>query len=372
MSTPPPSDLFGPYSPLKILHHPGRLKMLRCGLQPTPAHVQIILSDLCNQSCQWCSYRVEGNPNNAMFPDPVTGSINPKRMLHYDKVLEILDDCVELGVAAIQLTGGGEPTVHPRFLDVLHQVAIRDLDLALVTNGVRLTENIIWALMKAKWVRVSVDAATAATYGPMRSTPPEHFAKVCEHVKALALAKEVSGSALELGVGFVVSKENWREILAGTALARSLEADNIRLSAAFMPDDETYHADHFEAAADLCRQAVAEHDGQGGFRVYNRFGERLEDLRQHHPEYSFCGYQHFTTYIGGDLNVYRCCTLAYNPRGLIGNLEHQRFRDLWRSEAKTAAFKDFDARGCPRCQFNGINRTINYALDSHAPSVTFV
>ena len=95
-----------------------------------------------------------------------------------------------------------------------------------------------------------------------------------------------------------------------------------------------------------------------GFHVFDLFGQRMDDLFQGAPDYEMCGFQHFTTYIGADLNVYRCCNTAYNERGLVGSLEKQTFEEMWASHQKRQAFETFDARGCERCQFNHINRTI--------------
>jgi hypothetical protein len=45
-----------------------------------------------------------------------------------------------MGVKAVQITGGGEPTAHPRHADIFRAVLDRGLDLALVTNGVLLRD----------------------------------------------------------------------------------------------------------------------------------------------------------------------------------------------------------------------------------------
>jgi wyosine [tRNA(Phe)-imidazoG37] synthetase (radical SAM superfamily) len=127
-----------PYSPLKVFHHTDRLRVLREGGQPEPTQVQLIISDLCNHSCKFCSYRWDKYTSNQLFREILPdGSVNnnPKRMVSYEKAVEILDDCVEMGVKAVQVTGGGEPTVHPRHLDVFRAVLDRGLDLAMVSNG---------------------------------------------------------------------------------------------------------------------------------------------------------------------------------------------------------------------------------------------
>jgi hypothetical protein len=60
-----------------------------------------------------------------------------------------------------------------------------------------------------------------------------------------------------------------------------------------------------------------------------------------------------TTYIGADLNVYRCCNTAYTTAGVLGNLADRSFRNLIETVDYT-----FDARSCRYCQFGGQNAAI--------------
>lgn len=340
------------YSTLKAFKFPDRLEAIQTREPAGPVHVQIILSDLCNQSCHFCAYRDPSYTSSQLFH--VDGNYNPNRMIPYEKVLEILDDCVEMGVQAIQLTGGGEPTVHPRFGDIVQEILDRGLKWALVTNGVLANK---WDLSTATWVRVSLDAATPQTYARIRRVPENHFHKACDTI-----------ARVRPGVGFVVTPENWREVVQAAQLAKSLGASNMRIGAQFSVAGEDLYAEIRSTAAEYCRAAMEL--GDETFTVVNRFSEKLEDLSQGQPNYSLCGYQYFTTYIGADQNLYRCCVYAYNPHGLIGSIKGRRFRDVWR-EIAYPDFQLFQAQSCERCQFNTINRAINEVLTPD-PSETFV
>jgi MoaA/NifB/PqqE/SkfB family radical SAM enzyme len=366
-------EIGSPYSPLKMFHHQDRLKILHEGGQPAPAQVQLVISDLCNHDCPWCAYRLDGYTSNALFKvirgDGSTNH-NPNRMIPLGKVEEILDDCREMGIGAVQITGGGEPTVHPHHPEIFGAVLERGLDLALVSNGTILRGAALEPLLKAKWVRFSLDAGTAETYATERRVEPKYFERFKDNVRQFCDARDALKSQVIIGIGFVVTRGNWKEIVKATKIARHLGADNIRLSAVFQSDDERYFADFHAQAAALCREAQTLATDR--FQVFNNFGDRLADLAQHAPDYKFCGYQNFSTYIGADLNCYRCCVQAYNERGLIGSIKDQRFKDLWDSQAKRDDFAHFDARECQRCMFNEKNRTINYALAEEPAHVNFV
>lgn len=365
-----------PYSPLKVIHHRDRIDSISAGEQIVPTQVQLIISDLCNQDCGFCAYRMSGYSSNQLFVVDSelakTGTNNPKRMIEFEKVNEILDDCKEMGVGAIQITGGGEPTVHPYHVEVFNGVVDRGMDLAVVSNGAVFRKGLIDAYLRAQWVRFSIDAGNAETYASVRRVGAGAYARTWENISNLvqARAEHTRDSELIIGIGFVVTEDNWKEIVECVEKAKETGVDNVRISAVFQNEGSAYFESFYSDAQNLIREASKLSDET--FKVFNNFGDRVGDLEQEHPDYSYCGYQEFNTYIGGDLNVYRCCVLAYNERGIIGSLKNQRFKELWESDIKKNNFNEFDARGCPRCMFNNKNKTILYSLEPQPRHVNFV
>lgn len=364
---------FGPYSALKILHHPDRVALLRVGQQIVPTQVQLILSDLCNHACGFCAYRMPGYDSNELFKvidDSGHVNNNPNRKIPTPKALEILQDCRDMGVAAIQFTGGGEPTVHPDHHAIFQAALHMGMEIALVTNGDRLSDATIQTLGRAAWVRVSLDAGTSLTYSKIRRVHRLHFDRVLENIHHLAESRSRHGSTMQLGVGFVVTAENWHEIRLAAALAKRAGANNFRISGVFTPDNFHYHAPFFEEAVEVIDDAKNLTDDK--FTVIDLYHNRMADLQEAAPDYPTCGYMQFTTYIGADLNVYTCCNNAYNPRGLIGSLQQQTFRELWEGDAKHQFFQNFDARGCPRCMFHDKNRLLHYLTEPQPMHANFV
>ena len=56
-----------PYSALKVYHHYDRIEDLRNKKQPVPVAVRLVLSDLCNQNCHFCTFRMENSFTNKNF-----------------------------------------------------------------------------------------------------------------------------------------------------------------------------------------------------------------------------------------------------------------------------------------------------------------
>jgi MoaA/NifB/PqqE/SkfB family radical SAM enzyme len=285
---------------------------------------------------------------------------NPNRMIETDKALEILRDAQAMGIRAVQFTGGGEPTVHPDFASIVLYAQGLGLETAIVSNGQKLNGHAAVAVRGSSWIRISIDAGTAESYQQIRRVRPGVFETVWKNVEAVVAAR--NGASPYVGLGFVVTKENWTEIPLFVGRARDAGVDNVRLAAVFTTEGAAYFEGFEEDAARLCRAAKALETDR--FAVADMFRERAKDLHQGPPDYERCAYMHLTTYIGADLGVYRCCVLAYNTRGLIGSLKDQRLSDLWASEQKRKDFAGFDARGCDLCQFNERNREMNAMIDT--------
>lgn len=350
------------YSHLKPFRHPDVLHSIQTGIPARLPHVELILADLCQQHCSFCAYRLPGYASNQLFDE--------HRMMPLGKALEIIDDCAEIGVQGIQFTGGGEPTLHKGFRAAISRVQSHGMKSALVSNGVLIDEELAEKVALSAWVRISLDAATEETYCSVRGVHPNHWTRAKRAVQNLRSAIDRLQTGCRLGVGFVVTPDNWREVVDAARLAKVLGADNFRISAMFSNEDERLFMDIHQQAAALCAEAEGESDA--GFTVYNRFTDRLSDLQSKAPSASLCGYQFFTTYIGADLNVYRCCGYAYNERGLIGSLSQQRFKDFWLSQYRFDNQIQFDALGCERCQFRRQNSAIAYAVGGPQPDEEFV
>lgn len=337
------------YSQLKPAWHPERLVELREGRRPVPIHVQLILSDLCNQDCGFCAYRMSTGLSNELFADE-QGRKNPHRWIPTEKAKEIVEDCAEIGVMAIQFTGGGEPTVHPDHREVFTLAQNSGLETALVTNGIKMQPEHD-AFQNMTWIRVSVDAGDPETYSEVRRVPIGHWEKVWTNIRTLA--KTYEGT---LGVGFVVTPGNYGGITMAARLAKHAGADNMRVGAVFSEEGTSFYGYELPLIIDAIEQAKAAVDGDG-FELVDLFGRRLGDLEGGNPTDPDCNYQYLTMYIGGDLNVYRCCNTAYTSAGKVGSLKDQRLKDA------VLAYDPFDARGCRYCQFLGQNAAIKALVE---------
>lgn len=342
------------YYQAKPVYWLDRLSTLRGGVNPPPVHVKIVLSDLCNQDCGFCAYRMSSGLSNELFPQG--GRKNPNRMIPVEKAEEIIDDCAELGVKAIQFTGGGEPTMHPDHLALFARAQAHGISTALVTNGVNVDPTNP-AVQAMKWIRVSVDAGSPDTYSKTRRVAARHWDTVWANIEALA--KNCSGT---VSVGFVVTPDNWNELSLAAGFAKDAGAANIRVGAVFSAEGVGHYGTNlFFIRAEI----AAAKEKYSGF-IVDLFDRRIDDLKAGSPTEKLCGYQYLTTYIGGDLGVYRCCNTAYTRAGKVADLHDVRFAHLFGRPVDS-----FDARSCRYCQFRGQNEVIaaTQTMPTHAEFV---
>lgn len=313
-----------------------------------------------------CAYRMSGYSSNQLFqiePGTSRKARNPDRRIEYDKAIEIIDDLVAMGVKALQWTGGGEPTIHPHFAAIAHYAQICDLETSLVTNGSMLLNPELRAVVRGMiWTRISVDAATPELYCRTRGVGRGMWDRVVQGIKTLTAEIKRSNNPLTIGIGFVATPESWQEIYEAVALYKTWGVQNVRLGLMFNPDGSRPYDPFRRELEDLAEQATGDFDeGENGFRVVNRISEKLHELDAGHPDFRFCSYQFFTTYIC-PLGVFRCCITAYNRIGFLGSLEDRRFVDLWNDPETKKKLYSFNATQCERCQFTEIIKHTNAYL----------
>ena len=356
----------GIYSNDKMVWHYARDGKL----PDVPKQVELILSDLCNQDCHFCAFRLS-NYTNSDFAKGVKlakfGTNNPVRMIPHERALSLVDEIARAGVDAIQFTGGGEPTVHPHHEEVFERALKSGLKCALVSNGLKWSDNLMYHILpQFAWVRVSIDAGKEESYSKIRSTNPANFEKVLRCVKKLSAEIKRQNTPCVLGIGFVVTPENWQEIVKGVAVAKRTGAAYIRLSAFFSPDDADPFEDFWKQAKELIVIAKKEYEDDT-FKVHDLFGDRLQDLIDGRPDFKTCSYQFYTHFVGGDMKGYRCCVTSYSNHGFIDGADYSKvaFDEYWKSDKRKQDMEKFRAWSCLRCQFSDKNRRMQYMLDTN-------
>ncbi len=181
-----------------------------------PVSINLDLTTSCNYGCDHC----------------IDASIlNQGRPFDLGTVLDSLRVLRDGGLRTVILIGGGEPTLYPRFTEVVVRLKELGLDVGIVSNGSRndrLAE-VVSLLEPPDWIRLSLDAGTDRSFQAMhRPRRPIRLEEICAQVGPLAAENPRIG----IGFSFIISwvdplridggyqHDNVDEIVAATRLAR--------------------------------------------------------------------------------------------------------------------------------------------------------
>lgn len=213
-------------SPSKALSHADRLAAWKQGYRPGPVTLEWDLSNRCVLGCQDCHFahthtRGPWAARDRRLPmafDPC-GDLADGAM-----VRRALREAKLSGVAGVVWTGGGEPTTHPEWQEIVAYAASQGLRQGIYTLGGLLTRESAAGLARAAdWAVVSLDAADGETYAREKGVPAARFEAACDGVRHLAAARAASSATV--GVSFLLHGGNWHRADAMRLLARDLGAD---------------------------------------------------------------------------------------------------------------------------------------------------
>lgn len=166
-----------------------------------PTFVQIEPVGQCNLRCQMCPilFRKDGPPHG------------PLAFMAYEQFTGIVDQLQ--GMDELHLQGLGEPTMHPRFFDMVEYASRRGMRVSTNSNLTLLNPSKAERCITCglSWLHVSMDGATAATYESIRRR--SSFARVTRNLEALLAAKERLGSTTpRLRLVAVIMRQNLHEL----------------------------------------------------------------------------------------------------------------------------------------------------------------
>ena len=336
------------YSNMKFLGHDAQLKALAERRVVAPVHVRIKPINRCNHDCWYCAYRVD---NLKLGEDMDLNDVIPA-----DKMLEITDDLIDMGVKAVTFSGGGEPLIYKPLPGILERLAKNGIKVASLTNGFNLQGKMAEAFARhGTWIRVSVDAWDDASYSAARGVPDGSFTKLLDNMAEFAKLK----SPCVMGVSFIISKDNHDHIYDACAQFKDTGASHVKLSAAVVANDVAannfYHREFADAVhAEIERAQTLECQGFAIVNHYHQLEERFAKT------YTSCPFLQFLTVIGADLGVYTCQDKAYAKDGLLGSIRDRSFKDFWFSEANRETLFAFDPS--TSCNHHCVSHAKNLAI----------
>jgi MoaA/NifB/PqqE/SkfB family radical SAM enzyme len=200
----------------------------------SPISINLDLTSACNFACPFC---VDSK------------LIHVRKSLTLEEVRNTVDTLWPRGLLSVILIGGGEPTLHKDFGEIIRYLKGKGLQIGIVTNGSRLEkiEAVAEALKEKDWIRISIDAASEGTYKELHRPKTK-----VSLIRILEKAKKVKekNPIVSLGYSFVIVWEgveingnglraNLHEIPKAVELARAFSFDYVSFKPCLVRWDES-------------------------------------------------------------------------------------------------------------------------------------
>lgn len=302
-------DAFINYRKLLQMAEKGKI------LTDFPVEVLIKTTLNCNHACPRCLHGM--------------GIISHGRAydMKFETLKKVLDEGSLKGLQSVVFTGG-EPTVHPEFVNFIAYASSKKFpDISVITNGSLLSDKIIDGILDYGVTRINVsfDSITPSIYKKVRGV--DDYAKVIRNINRLIEKREAKGSPLPLlSLSFVLSEDNADELDGFIEMWHEKADGGIKI----YPYKNVYSI----IDDDFCLEY-----GIGKNKASNFKENSLPAILSHTlpimEKYSIkCTIPWYRCHVGVNGELQACTTLGFcdHPKMKMGNIHEMTFEQAWKSD----------------------------------------
>lgn len=310
----------------RILIDYERAKMFKKGKMPSPRFAILYISNSCNQNCQYCEY-VEENKGG---------------FLSTEKVLNIIDQLADLGVTAIEFSGGGEPLIHPDIIKILKYCKKKNMAVGMISNFATKNDELMEVIIDTcSYVRASMDSFDPDKYNEIRRPKTEEcsFSQVESNLKSLVELKKKTGSKINIGVKMVISKLNYDKIEEFVKGAIGLGVDNVQFKKVYLREELKIGDGEFplEEVSKKLKGLKEKHKDE--INIFFGFYNLKLDCQ------CFMNINHIFIDAYGDM--YLCCHYLNRKADVkLGSILEQPIKDIWFSDRHWQTVKNTKLEEC--------------------------
>ena len=187
------------------------------------------------------------------------------------------------------------------------------------------------------WIRISMDAGKAKSYDDLRVTSKgNNFEVVLNNIKKLIKIKKERNSKITIGVGFVVSQDNFKEVLDFANLFKDIDVDYCQYKPEIIQiERNASHDKKQQISPEFWANKVLDLLDQASKILGNKFqcnSYKVQDLiidkkKTYGREYKQCIGSQLQPCIGADGEVYVCI----NHRGHKDRSMEAYIKNLFRN-----------------------------------------
>lgn len=353
----------------KVWQHLPRIASWWNGVHATPVTVEWDLSNRCVLGCVDCHFAHThtrgpwtGKPRVLPVNQTFGGDLADTAL-----VVRTLRDLKPLNLRSVVWTGGGEPTTHPSWPQIIHKAWRIGLQQGMYTLGGLLDQFHAELLAyRLDWVVVSLDAHTAADYAVEKRVPASRFEPAVNAIRYLTAAKQ---RRAVVGVSYLLHERNWMLADDMLAFARTLGADytTFRPTIRTQPDKPGEPIGNRVWAIEaqpMLKHLALESDVECS---PERFAEWANWIK--HPYVKCCGPMLSTT-ITPNGKVWICPNRREMAHSELGDLTQETFADIWARHPGAVSVHPDLCRAM--CKLHPVNQTLSPVFTDAPKHADFV
>lgn len=339
------SKIFNPQS--KVIYHIDRVRDYFLGKNADPISIEVDPSNSCNHSCPFC---ISGHIHLSKFKG--TDYFN-RVIMEKNILMDLVKDISSMGIKSLAWTGGGEPTQNPNLKEAINFLKSNStIKMGMFTNGTLLSKfNLFETLVTSlEWIRISIDAGNKNSYDNLRVTNKQNnFDTVIANINELILYKKKLNSKITIGVGFVVTEKNYKEIIEFADLFKNIDVDYCQYKPEIIQVERngSLNATKQQISSEFWLNEVIDLLNGASEILGKKFecnSYKLEDLmidkKNYGRGYKECIGSQFQPCVGADGHVYVCTNHRGHKKYSYGNLNEKKFSEIWSDIKKRKEIMD--------------------------------
>jgi radical SAM protein with 4Fe4S-binding SPASM domain len=307
-----------------------------------PRTLALDISNSCNNNCDGCYFR-RMNSSDIKFMD--------KKL-----AIKVIKDSIEkLGVEGINFTGGGEPSIHPNFLELIKLAVSTGKGVGLITNCSWTDDSISkFVAENLTYVRVGLDCENGEMY--YKITRNDIFDRVIENIETMVKYKKKA----TIGIKFLLRKNTCTvdDIYKMIALGKRLEVDSCQFKILYGSESEPTE------------------------KMILKAEDYLESIRDPMVSYNLsrsqtnhkCILNFMRINVDADGSVYLCPRFYHRKKShLIGNLNDKPIYDIWFNDLHWDKIKKIDPDECNvfNCMLHSAHDILNEQIINNKSHLEF-